>query len=1190
MPLEPSTVDHFEGRLEEAILFYLKAADAGMAPSREALLARYPDLAPQLQDFLADQEQLGALVAPLRGLAPARRLAGAGADYFGDFELLEEIAAGGMGVVYKARQKSLNRIVALKMISKERSQDADARARFRDEAKFAAQFDHPNIVGVYETGEYAGRPYYTLEFISGGTLAEARKTRPWTPRAAARLVAQLADAMDYAHQKDIVHRDLKPANILLKEDGTPKITDFGLSKQLQADAAGLTCPGDRLGTPAYMSPEQAKGELKAIGPRTDVFGLGAILYDLLTGQAPFQGDTVEEVMKQAKAGQVCPPRQLRARVPAALERICLRAMEADPQKRYPSAAALGRDLRRYLARPRRAALAAGTAAAVLLTGTTAWLLAEGWLHPEGSSSPARPENLHPAPKDRGAPVPRQPEDLAQKARAILKANCYPCHGQDGNVEGGFNFVLDRKQLVSRRSMVVLGKPEKSRIFRRIRDQEMPPEDEKQRPSDSDLAILEQWINKGAPDFNPPRKERPFITSEEMLQFIRADLEKARKKDRPFLRYFTITHLYNAGLPEDGLKSYRFGLSKLVNSLSWGPAIVKPAAIDPARTIFRIDLSDYKWDTRVWRLILTRYPYGILYPTRTAQAITDATQCELPYLRADWFVFAASRPPLYHQVLQLPQTEQELEQELKVPVADNIRRGRVARAGIFRSGVAQSNRLLERHDSVYGAYWKSYDVRDNLGRRNLFTHPLGPGSGPNAFQYDGSEIIFNLPNGLQGYFLVNARGKRLDSAPPDLVSDPKQTDRLVVNGISCMSCHARGLNEKRDEIRKYVQKHPDSFRETADDIRALYKPADEFAARLKEDANRFARAVRETGARPSTTEPIVVLALRFEWELDVNLAAAEVGLKARDFLKELEESSDLERIFGGLKVEGGTVKRQVQEAAFRKLVDELKLGKWYQPKELSPPPVTNSIGMKFTLIPKGRFPMGSPNDEDGRGTDEKLHEVHITRPFYMGVYEVTQEEYEKVMKSNPSFFSAEGKGSRQVEDLDTRRFPVERVSWEDAQEFCRKLSALTAEKKAGRVYRLPTEAEWEYACRGGASKATPFHCGTRLSSKDANFEGIKQRTTEVGSFPPNGFGLYDMHGNVQEWCADWYDKDYYADSPREDPTGPTTDTNGFKVLRGGSWDEEAGHCRSAFRRGSLPSFQNGKEYGFRVVLVQRPKGS
>src|SRR5262249_45398134 len=273
-------------------------------------------------------------------------------------------------------------------------------------------------------------------------------------------------------------------------------------------------------------------------------------------------------------------------------------------------------------------------------------------------------------KDRGGhskPAPLPTEVLAQKARAILKANCYRCHGQDGNVEGGFNFVLDRQQLVTRRSMVVPGNPKKSRIFRRILDQEMPPEDEKPRPSDSDLAILEQWITQGAPDFNPPRKERPFITSEEMLQFIRADLDKARKKDRPYLRYFTITHLYNAVLPEDGLETYRFGLSKLVNSLSWGPAIVKPAPIDPARTIFRIDLSDYKWDARVWRLILARYPYGILYPTRTADAITDATQCELPYLRADWFVFAASRPPLYHQVLQLPETEQELEQELKVPV-------------------------------------------------------------------------------------------------------------------------------------------------------------------------------------------------------------------------------------------------------------------------------------------------------------------------------------------------------------------------------------------------------------------------------------------------------------------------------------------------------------------------------------------
>jgi formylglycine-generating enzyme required for sulfatase activity len=234
-------------------------------------------------------------------------------------------------------------------------------------------------------------------------------------------------------------------------------------------------------------------------------------------------------------------------------------------------------------------------------------------------------------------------------------------------------------------------------------------------------------------------------------------------------------------------------------------------------------------------------------------------------------------------------------------------------------------------------------------------------------------------------------------------------------------------------------------------------------------------------------------------------------------------------------------------------------------------------------------MGSPSDEDDRDSEEEAHEVHITRSFYMGVHEVTQEEYEKVMNSNPSYFSAKGEGSPHVKGLNTRRFPVERVSWKDAQEFCRKLSALAAEKKAGRVYRLPTEAEWEYACRGGASKATPFYCGTRLSSKDANFDGIKQRTTEVGSFRPNGFGLYDMHGNVEEWCEDWYDQGYYAKSPKEDPTGPTTDT-GLKVLRGGSWDDEARHCRSAFRRSSTPSFQNGSGYGFRVVLILRPNGS
>ncbi len=195
----------------------------------------------------------------------------------------------------------------------------------------------------------------------------------------------------------------------------------------------------------------------------------------------------------------------------------------------------------------------------------------------------------------------------------------------------------------------------------------------------------------------------------------------------------------------------------------------------------------------------------------------------------------------------------------------------------------------------------------------------------------------------------------------------------------------------------------------------------------------------------------------------------------------------------------------------------------------PKEVTNSIGMKLALIPAGKFLMGSPKDEKDRLLAEEQHEVSITKPFYLGVYEVTQAEYEKVMENNPSCFSANGDGKYSVNDMDTSRFPVENVSWDDAVAFCKKLSELPEEKKAGRVYRLPTEAEWEYACRAGTK--TPFHYGDSLSSKQANFCGHfpyggadkgpwLKRTAKVDTYAANAFGLYDMHGNVWEWCQDW----------------------------------------------------------------------
>jgi formylglycine-generating enzyme required for sulfatase activity len=243
-------------------------------------------------------------------------------------------------------------------------------------------------------------------------------------------------------------------------------------------------------------------------------------------------------------------------------------------------------------------------------------------------------------------------------------------------------------------------------------------------------------------------------------------------------------------------------------------------------------------------------------------------------------------------------------------------------------------------------------------------------------------------------------------------------------------------------------------------------------------------------------------------------------------------------------------------------------------------VTNSVGMKLALIPAGKFQMGSPRAEADRESQEVQHEVAITKPFYVGVYEVTQREWQAVFgtKQQATFNSQRG-GSLE--------HPMDGMSWPQVVEFCSRLSGLAAEKAAGRKYRLPTEAEWEYACRAGTT--TAFHFGDSLSSEQANFNGnypagsaknsaksgakkgpYLRKTTPVGSFKPNAFGLYDMHGNVAEWCADWYDEDYYGKSPEEDPQGPPLGVasddygNFYRVVRGGSWLDDGAACRSGCR--------------------------
>jgi hypothetical protein len=267
---------------------------------------------------------------------------------FGDYEIRRELGRGGMGIVYEARQLSLNRPVALKMIrAGVLAGDAELR-RFRNEAEAVAAMDHSGIVPVHEVGEHEGQRYLSMKLVPGGSLADRLDGYRNDPRAAARLVAEAAEAVHHAHQRGILHRDLKPANILIDEQGQPHITDFGLARRVGGDSE-LTETGAILGTPAYMSPEQASGHRAAVTTASDTYGLGAVLYALLAGKPPFASESLLETLDAVRSRLPEPPSRLNAQVPRDLEVICLKCLEKEPSRRYVTARDLAEDLRRWLA-------------------------------------------------------------------------------------------------------------------------------------------------------------------------------------------------------------------------------------------------------------------------------------------------------------------------------------------------------------------------------------------------------------------------------------------------------------------------------------------------------------------------------------------------------------------------------------------------------------------------------------------------------------------------------------------------------------------------------------------------------------------------------------------------------------------------------------------------------------------------
>ncbi|MFO0871935.1 MAG: WD40 repeat domain-containing serine/threonine-protein kinase [Pirellulales bacterium] len=343
-----------DARLEQVLADYLHAAEAGTPIDQRQLIELHPDLADELRSFFANRAAMERLADPLRAAThdPTVGLAEKAATaelprvrYFGDYELLEELGRGGMGVVYKARQTTLHRLVALKMIIAGPMASADDVQRFRQEAEAAANLDHPHITPIYETGEHHGQQYFSMKLIEGRSLRDALPELRQDVPAGVKLLSRIVRAIHHAHQRGVLHRDLKPANVLLDREGTPYVTDFGLAKRVEG-GSDMTRTGAIVGTPSYMAPEQAMGG-KQLTTAVDIYSLGAMLYELLTGRPPFRESSPVETLLKSLSSEPVRPSMLQPSVNRDLETIALKCLEKDPSKRYDSSSALADDLERW---------------------------------------------------------------------------------------------------------------------------------------------------------------------------------------------------------------------------------------------------------------------------------------------------------------------------------------------------------------------------------------------------------------------------------------------------------------------------------------------------------------------------------------------------------------------------------------------------------------------------------------------------------------------------------------------------------------------------------------------------------------------------------------------------------------------------------------------------------------------------
>ncbi len=1085
-----------------------------------------------------------------------------------EYQLLEKLGQGGMGAVYKARHAKLGKIVAIKVLPQDRMQSPDAVARFEREMRAVGSLSHPNIVGASDAGEFEGKHYLVMEYVEGTDLADLVKAQgPLAPTDACELIRQAALGLQHVHEHGLVHRDIKPSNLMLTKQGVVKILDLGLALlgEGQLESAGeLTSTGQIMGTVDYMAPEQGTNT-HSVDIRADLYSLGATLYKLLSGRVPFQNERNNSVMQRLMALANETPVSVaehRSDVPEGLAKIVTRLLSKQPAERYQTPADLAKALAPFCA------------------GHELWRLAGG---PEGSV-PTMPQ-----PRTRSEqPAPARQPRIAGGA----EHGTPPARKRRAWAWGAFSAVLLAGVIVitTAKGTVTIDIPE----------------------GQADNVVVN--VVSGGEVVQVLDKANQWTVSvsggEYELQLKAGDSELSLRDNRVIVSRFGTTRAEIVYTPRPPLPEHV--------GVPWHgwPADAPAPAIAP------FDAAQARQHQEAWAAYLkvpveytnsigmkfVLIPPGEFLMGSTAEEADHAFELAKDHALSLIRELAQSESPQHRVILTQPffLCVTEVTQGQYQTVMDG-NPSRFSSTGTKPELAAKVEGLETADHPVENVSWNdAAEFCARLSRRDaLQPHYFRSGEVVTFLQGSG----YQLPTEAEWEFACRGGSTTLfwigdESDDLDRVAWYGKNSSGRTHPVGELPANPFGLHDVHGNVGEWVrdwwrQAYYAEFAQQAaiDPSGPVSESRRIFRGGNWLDVNFSCRSSCRQANRPGSSDE------RYGFRVSLSVDSVRE-------LTQRDKNPPGNRNFAGWH--GWPADAPPPAIAPFDAAQARKHQEAWSAYLKVPVEYTNSIGMKFVLIPPGEFIMGSTPEQiaaalkdAGEDThwqeciksEAPQHKVILTQPIYLGMNEVTQAEYENVMGVNPSYFAPTGMGKEAVAGLETADHPVEMVSWNDAAEFCAKLSKQEKLKpfyfRAGETitpldgtgYRLPSEAEWEFACRAGTT--TRFWSGDEDNDLvSAGWFGSNSggRTHAVGELKSNPFGLFDMHGNVWElvqdgWNANWYGQ--FPEQPVIDPNSPFF-SNFQRVIRGGNWIGAASYCRSSDRSPSDSSTRVSL-VGFRVSL-------